>query len=230
VRIFVAGATGATGVVLVPLLEARGHTVAPHVRPATAPRHEMGSHPSAAVFDLDDAPTLCEALRGCDAVVSLVGTMRERFGRGDTYATSDVGTTRALVDAARAAGVPRFVLLSSVGADSGAGAYLRAKADAERIVRESGLTWTLVRPSALVSPADGAEGSHGRRRTPHWLVGAGTALARLPLVGGWVDDMRAIPIGVVAGGIARALEDTAEPGAGRILHGRELWALHAGNA
>ena len=63
-RIFVAGATGATGVVLVPLLEARGHTVTPHVRPATAARHPMGAHPAAAMFDLDDTPALLHALRG----------------------------------------------------------------------------------------------------------------------------------------------------------------------
>ncbi len=226
-RVFVAGSTGATGVVLVPLLEARGHTVVPHVRPATATRHPMGAHPHAAVLELDDTPSLQAALRGCDAVVSLIGTMRARFAAGDTYATSDVGTTRTLVNAARAADVPRFVLLSSLGADSGAGAYLRAKADAERIVRESGLAWTVVRPSALVSPADGAEGSHGRRRTPGWLVGAGAVVARLPLVGGWVDDVRAIPIEVVAHGIAQDLVESAASGSGRILHGRDLWEIRA---
>ena len=229
-RIFVAGATGATGVVLVPMLEASGHTVVPHVRPTTATRHPMGAHSNAAVLDLADTTTLGAALHGCDAVVSLIGTMRARFAEGDTYATSDVGTTRVLVDAARTARVPRFVLLSSVGADSGAGAYLRAKADAERIVRESGLAWTIVRPSALVSPADGAEGSHGRRRTPGWLVGAGAAFATLPLVGGWIDDMRAIPIEVVARGIAQDLEQNAAPGTGRILHGRDLWACRAATA
>jgi nucleoside-diphosphate-sugar epimerase len=230
VRVFVAGATGATGVVLVPLLEARGHVVVPHVRPATAQRHPMGGHPRAAVCDLPTATgegpseALVGALRGCDAVVSLIGTMRERFGAGDTYATSDIGTTRTLVQAARDAGVPRFVLLSSVGA-GGAGPYLRAKGEAERIVRESGLRWIVVRPSALVSPESGGEGSHGRRRTPSWLVGAGAALAGLPLVGGWIDDMRAIPIEVVATGIARALEHDIQDGV--ILHGRDLWRSRA---
>ncbi len=222
-NVFVAGATGATGVVLVPLLEGRGHQVRPHVRPATASRHAMGAHPRAVVVDLAEHDALVAALRGCDAVVSLIGTMRERFGAGDTYASSDVGTTKQLVDAARAAGVPRFVLLSSFGA-GGSGAYLQAKGEAEDIVRNSGLAWTILRPSALVSPSQGGEGSHGRRQTPAWLVTAGAAMAGLPLVGGWVDDVRAIPIEVVAGGIAAALE-RAPALDGRVLRGRELWAL-----
>jgi uncharacterized protein YbjT (DUF2867 family) len=228
VRIFVAGATGATGVVLVPLLEARGHEAVPHVRPATAERHALGKHPRACVCALEDADALTRGLAGCVAVVSLIGTMRERFGSGDTYAVSDIGTTRLLVEAARRAGVPRFVLLSSIGA-GGAGPYLQAKGEAERIVRESGLAWTLVRPSALVSPQTGGEGSHGRRQTPAWLVMGGGLGAGLPLLGGWVDDVRAILIEVVAEGIARALEE-APAHDGKVLRGRELWALRGTRA
>jgi nucleoside-diphosphate-sugar epimerase len=222
-RVFVAGATGATGVVLVPRLRARGHTVIPHVRPATAARHPLGQDPGAAVLDLADGAALDRALAGCDAVVSLVGTMRERFSTGDTYAASDVGTTRLLVEAARRVGAARFVLLSSYGA-GGAGPYLQAKGDAERIVQEGGLTWTLVRPSALVSPTDGMHGSHGRRRTPSWLVGLGAQVARLPLVGPTVDDLRAIPIEVVSDGIVAALEDPSGFD-GRVLAGRDLWSI-----
>jgi uncharacterized protein YbjT (DUF2867 family) len=77
--------------------------------------------------------------------------MRRRFASGDTYEVSDVGTTRQLVEASqRAGGVDHFVLLSSVGAGRPLGAYLRAKAEAERIVVESGLPWTILRPSAFV--------------------------------------------------------------------------------
>ncbi len=222
-RVFVAGATGATGVVLVPRLRARGHTVVPHVRLATAARHPLGRDPDAAVCDLQDDEALDGALAGCDAVVSLVGTMRERFGTGDTYAVSDVGTTKALVSAAGRVRVPTFVLLSSYGA-GGAGAYLKAKGEAEAVLRGSDLTWTIVRPSALVSPTGAMAGSHGHRQTPAWLVTVGGWCARLPLVGSMVDDLRAIPITVVADGIIDALEHGA---GGQILTGRDLWAVSA---
>ncbi|MEW5743039.1 MAG: NAD(P)H-binding protein [Myxococcota bacterium] len=143
--VFVAGATGAVGQVLVPLAEKRGLQVRPHVRPASAGKL---THPGKVALDLGDA-RLVEALRGCTTVVQLIGTMKKRFASGDTYETSDVGTTRQLVDAAKQAGVSHFVLLSSVGAGRPVGAYLKAKARAEALVRESQIPFTIFRPSAF---------------------------------------------------------------------------------
>jgi nucleoside-diphosphate-sugar epimerase len=143
--VFVAGATGAVGHVLVPLAEARGLEVRPHVRPASAAKL---NHPKQVALDLGD-PALADALKGCTTVVQLIGTMRKRFAAGDTYETSDIGTTRQLVDAAKKAGVKHFVLLSSVGAGRPMGAYLNAKAQAEALVRDSGIPFTILRPSAF---------------------------------------------------------------------------------
>lgn len=145
-QLFVAGATGAVGQVLVPLALKRGVDVVAHVRPKSAGKV---SFPRVAAVELA-RPELVDALRGRTTVVQLIGTMRKRFASGDTYETSDIGTTRQLVEAAKAAGtVDHFVLLSSVGAGRPAGAYLKAKAEAERLVRESGLPFTIFRPSAF---------------------------------------------------------------------------------
>lgn len=144
--LFVAGATGAVGGALIPLAARLGLEVVPHVRPKSAGRL---SHPRAVALELTDAPRLVEALRGCTTVLQLIGTMKQRFSAGDTYESSDVGTTAALVAAAKAAGVDHFVLLSAVGAGRPVGAYLKAKASAEALVRESGLDFTIVRPSTF---------------------------------------------------------------------------------
>lgn len=133
--IFVAGSTGAVGQEVVKLAAARGTAIFPHRRKG----------PDG--FDLGDRARLDAALAGCDAIVQLIGTMRNRFASGDTYETSDIGTTRTLC---AAAGGRHIVLLSSVGAGRPVGAYLKAKAEAERLVRESGCPWTIVRPSAFV--------------------------------------------------------------------------------
>lgn len=219
--VFVAGATGATGQVLVPVATAAGLELRLHVRPATAPKSPLGADPRARIFDLADADALREALRGCDAVVSLIGTMRSRFATGDTYASSDVGTTRALVDAARAAGVPRVLLLSSVGA-GGSGPYLQMKGDCEAIVRESGLAWTVFRPSALASPAEGAAGTHGKRWVPPGGTALTAALRGLPGVGGLVARYGPIPIEVLARAMVRTLQ---APRDGEIIEGAALWEL-----
>jgi uncharacterized protein YbjT (DUF2867 family) len=144
-KVFVAGATGAVGRTFVPRAEAAGLTVVPHVRPGSEAKLE---HPNRVVLDLA-SPTLSAALTGCATVVQLIGTMRKRFSTGDTYETSDIGTTRQLVAAAQAAGVSHFVLLSSVGAGRPTGPYLQAKAEAEALVTHSGLAWTILRPSAF---------------------------------------------------------------------------------
>lgn len=145
-RLFVAGATGATGRTLMRLAGTKGAPAVPHARPKSVAR----APPGAAVVDLSDHAGLVAALRGCTTVVQLIGTMRKRFAAGDTYETSDIGTTRQLVDAAKDAGVDHLVLLSSVGAGKPRGAYLKAKAEAERLVRDSGLPYTIFRPSAFV--------------------------------------------------------------------------------
>lgn len=144
--LFVAGSTGATGRTLLGLAPRWPVTLVPHVRPGKA-RESLDSR--AAVLDLDDAPALVAALRGCTTVLQLIGTMRKRFATGDTYESSDVGTTRKLALASREAGVDHLVLLSSIGAGHPVGPYLAAKARAESIVRESGVPWTILRPSAF---------------------------------------------------------------------------------
>lgn len=220
--VFIAGATGATGQVLVPTAAAAGLDLRLHVRPQTAARSPLGADPRARVLDLADVGALAGALAGCDVVVSLVGTMKRRFATGDTYATADIGSTNQLVAGAKQAGVPRMLLLSSVGA-GGAGEYLQMKGECERIVRESGLRWTIFRPSALSSPKEQA-GTHGARWTPPGATAITAALRGLPGVGGLVATYGAIPISVLARAIVKTV---SEPKDGVIVQGNELWELGA---
>jgi uncharacterized protein YbjT (DUF2867 family) len=212
-KVFVGGATGATGRAFVRAAQGAGLDLVVHVRPQSAAKYAalFPTGPAPRAFDLQDAAALGDALAGCDAVVSTIGTMRDRFARGDTYASSDVATTQLLVDGARKAGARRFVLLSAWGADRVPGAYYAAKRAAERIVVDSGLEWTLVRPSMLVGEGRGV-------RLPD-VVGA---LGRVPGLRGVADDARPIPVEVVAAGLVAAARGGM---AGRVLTGRHLWTL-----
>jgi uncharacterized protein YbjT (DUF2867 family) len=200
-RLFIAGSSGATGRRVVALAAKQGLPFIAHLRPK--PGRVAG--PSQAVFELSDRPALVAALRGCTTVLQLIGTMRNRFAAGDTYETSDVGTTRALVDAGREAGVDHVVLLSSVGAGYPLGAYLRAKAAAETLVRGSGIPWTIFRPSALV----------GDERQPPPGFAAITRALRL-------RRWEPIPLELLAAGLVRSAAERAPLEA--VLEGGTLWA------
>lgn len=150
-----AGATGAVGRTVVRLASTHGADFVPHVRPKTAAQGKS-LHPRAAILELSDRSALGQVLEDRTTVLQLIGTMRNRFARGDTYETSDVGTTRQLIEVAKERGtVDHFILLSSVGAGRPFGAYLQAKARAEAIVREAGIPFTIFRPSAFMG-----EGHH----------------------------------------------------------------------
>lgn len=160
-----AGASGATGQTMLALPEAAESPLVPHLRPKTAALNAVD--PRSAVFELTDRARLEETLAGCTTVVQLIGTMRRRFSTGDTYETSDIGTTRLLIDAARATKIDHVVLLSSVGAGKPTGAYLKAKAQAEQIVLDSGIAATIFRPSAFYGA--GHKVPPGAKHLAHWL-------------------------------------------------------------
>ncbi|MBZ4423173.1 SDR family oxidoreductase [Myxococcus sp. RHSTA-1-4] len=204
-RLFVAGATGATGRTVMRQALARGVEVTAHVRPKSASSELAREWPRKAVVELSDGETLVETLRGHSTVLQLIGTMRKRFASGDTYETSDIGTTRQLVEAAKRAGVDHFVLLSSVGAGRPVGAYLKAKAEAERLVRESGLPYTVLRPPAF-------EGEY------HQPIPLLRVLTRLPPLRG----LHPIRLEQLAAVLLRVAERRAP--LGTVLEGDSLWA------
>jgi uncharacterized protein YbjT (DUF2867 family) len=215
-QLFVAGATGATGRSLMSLALSNGVPVRPHVRPKSLQRPEVAAWANTVSFELDDRAALVDALRGCSTVLQLIGTMKKRFASGDTYETSDVGTTRHLVEAASEAGVLHFVLLSSAGAGRPMGAYLKAKAEAERLVTHSSMAWTIVRPGAFV----------GEDRLPQIFGHLGGVnppgaklLTRLPLM----SALRPIHLDQLAAVLLRVALDGAPTST--VLEGQNLWEL-----
>jgi NADH dehydrogenase len=97
--------------------------------------------------DMSDPDTLRAACEGVDAIVHLVAIIR---GKPGDYQRVMAGGTRALVDAARAAGVRRFILVSALGLAEETfelTPYYRAKWDEERTLKASGLEHVIFRPS-----------------------------------------------------------------------------------
>jgi uncharacterized protein YbjT (DUF2867 family) len=108
--------------------------------------------------EVTDPSTLPNALRGAQAVVSTVqfeGYPVENPKKGLTFERVDYDGTVALLAAAKKVGVAHFVYISGAAADENAThPGFRAKGRAERAIRESGLAYTIFRPSLVYGPED----------------------------------------------------------------------------
>lgn len=102
---------------------------------------------------LADPAALAMLAEGADAVLHIAGAVN--VPTREAFAEANIAGTQAVVDAARAAGVRRFIHVSSLAArEPGLSAYGWSKAGAEEVVRQSGLDWTIVRPPAIYGPRD----------------------------------------------------------------------------
>jgi len=152
--IFIAGASGFVGGHLVDYLLAKGHRIRCLVRSESAKRALSVKGAEVISGDITHSETLNNILQPEDFVVHLVGIIEER-GRATFEEVHRKGTSN-LVAAAKNAGVKHFFYQSALGADKGSwSGYLKTKAEAEEIVKKSGLGYTIFRPSLIIGPWDG---------------------------------------------------------------------------
>jgi NADH dehydrogenase len=145
----VTGAFSYTGRHIAEALLARGRRVRTLTR-RPAPSHPLAASVEVAPLVFDDS--LVESLRGAD---TLYNTYWVRFERGATTFEGAVENTAKLFRAAQAAGVRRVVHISVANADAGSPfPYFRGKAQTEELLRGSGVSHAIVRPTLVFGPAD----------------------------------------------------------------------------
>ncbi|HEU4346341.1 MAG TPA: SDR family oxidoreductase [Actinoplanes sp.] len=151
--ILVAGGHGKVALRLLKLLAGQGHTARGLIRSREQSPDLEAAGAIPVLADLENDAALDGYVKGADAVVFAAGA-----GPGSGPArkrTVDLGGAVKLVDAARATGVRRYVMVSSIGAQDPSSAgqamrpYLEAKAEADAYLQASGLDWTIVRPGSL---------------------------------------------------------------------------------
>jgi nucleoside-diphosphate-sugar epimerase len=149
VIVAVTGATGFVGQALLDRAAPAGVTVRALARRPQAPRAGV----TWIAGDLADAAALRDLASGAEAVVHLAGVVNAPDPAEFDRANAD--GTQAMVDAAVAAGVPRFVLVSSLSArEPGLSRYGASKLAGEQRVTAAALDWTVVRPPAIYGPRD----------------------------------------------------------------------------
>lgn len=154
--VFVTGATGYVGSRLLSAL------VSAHDRMTALARHGSPFPESAGDAvksvervegDLFAPESYREAMVGHSTVVHVAALTGKAAPKG--YELINVEGTRMLIDEAKAAGVERFIFVSSIAAkfeDVRRYPYARSKIAGEALVRESGLSWAIVRPTIIVGP------------------------------------------------------------------------------
>ena len=162
-HVAIAGGTGFVGGAIVDELLRRGAqvTVLSHrpepllALPAGASYHRLDV--AGDVTALPGEVALPDALDALVIALAFKGYPMENPRRGETFMARDAGGTERLVALARTAGVGRLLYVSGAGAAADAReAWFRAKWRAETAVRGSGLPFTILRPTWLYGPGDGA--------------------------------------------------------------------------
>lgn len=191
--ILVSGGTGFLGSAIVRELLARGERVAVLGRDASRTRAAFPEGVEAREGDVREPATLAAAMQGIDIVINAVqfpNSPIENRRKGHTFEEVDLKGTRHQVDAAKDAGVRRFVYLSGVGASRDAEKHwFRYKWEAEKYLQDSGIEWVVIRPTWVYGPGD---------VSLNRFLQMGTRLPFVPMFGDGEQEMQPVFIDDVA--------------------------------
>lgn len=193
--VFVTGASGFVGRTLLPALVRGGHGVVALDRSGTL---AAGASAGVSVHrgDLLAPDTYTEALRGCDLVVHLAAATGKASAA--EHQRVNAGGTAALLDACRAAGVPRVLFVSSIAVtfeDQTGYHYAVAKAAAEQAVQRSGLRSVIVRPTMVFGAGSPVEAGLSKLALLPVVVVPGRGRVRVQPI--HVDDLVACLVEIV---------------------------------
>jgi len=172
-RILVVGATGTLGTKITCMLIEQKKPVRCLVRKQSDYKPLMAAGAQIVTGDLKDRQSLGPACQGIGTVITTANSFLRN--EPDNPQTVDLEGNRNLVDAAKTAGVNRFIFISANVADPNSPVpFLQAKAKTEEYLRMSGMTYTILAPNAFmdfwIANAVGLPAINGQ---PVYIVGEG---------------------------------------------------------
>ncbi|WP_321368061.1 complex I NDUFA9 subunit family protein [uncultured Desulfuromusa sp.] len=195
-KVFITGGSGFVGRTMIRQLLNDGHSVCALVRTEGALADFDGVEE--VVGDTTRSETLQEQLSGCDAVIHLVGIIREIPSQRVTFEKLHVESTENILQAAVKQGVKRFLQMSANGTRSDAiTRYHQTKWEAEEMVRRTSLDWTIFRPSLIYGPGD---------QFINMLAQLIKTLPVVPVMGDGRYQLQPVHVTDVAAGFVQALE------------------------
>lgn len=216
--VLVTGATGFIGQAVVGELRAAGHAVRVLVRnPASVASQQLmktqGVELCAGTFS--DRESLSKAVQGIGAIIHLVGIISE-VGE-NTFQSIHVEATRNLLAAAQTLDARRYLHMSALGTrPQAASRYHQTKWAAEELVRQSGLDWTIFRPSIVYGVRD---------QFTNFFARMARCSPVMPVMGAGQGKLQPIAVENVAQAFARALTEPRAIGRTFDLCGPEVFTF-----
>lgn len=217
-NVLVTGGTGFVGREIVRQLHNTGHrTILLARRPEARATREVATLLGARVRpgDVLDGDSLRNTCAGVEAVIHLVGIISECGNQ--TFENVHARGTRNMIFAAQDAGIKRFLHMSALGTRPGSvSRYHQTKWAAEEQVRQSGLGWTVFRPSIIYGPGDGFVNLFARiiRFSPI-----------LPVLGSGQNQFQPVAVQTVASAFVKALTESRAVGEVYDLGGPEMFTF-----
>mgnify|MGYP003401689310 CR=1 FL=1 len=216
-KICILGGSGFVGNYIVRLLAEQGLAV----RVITSKRDHAKAlfvFPSVEIVEgnIHDEAELARMTKACDAVVNLVGVLHDSRKPGQGFERAHVELTRKVIAACKVNKIQRLLHMSALKADlNGPSAYLRSKAKAEQLVRESGLEWTLFCPSVIFGEGDSFLNLFSSLLTVAPALPLAGASAKFQPI--WVEDVAQV--------FANSLDNRATYGQSYNLCGPKIYSL-----
>ena len=150
-HVFITGATGFVGTYILKSLVAAGHSARCLMRDTSSSPGVDDKSIERVKGDVTNPKSLTGLMRGCDAVIHLVGIIEEKPSAGITFKRLHEDATKYVVDEARDSDIDIFIQMSANGArPEGVSAYQTTKWKAEQYVQKAGFShWTIFRPSVV---------------------------------------------------------------------------------
>lgn len=149
-KVFITGGTGYMGSRLIPLLVGRGHEVKALVRKGSETKLAAGATP--VVADPLRLDSYTEWVLGADTFVHLIGVAHPSPAKARAFREIDLPSVQVGVKAARDGGIRQFVYLSVAQPAKMMQAFIAVRSEGERLIRESGISATFIRPWYVLGP------------------------------------------------------------------------------
>lgn len=196
-KVFVTGSTGFVGNHVVKELLEKGHQVSALVRPGSEYKLKQPDKLELITGEVTESADLVQGMKGCDAAIHLVGIIRAFPSQDITFERLHTEATANVIKAAKDAKVPQLLHMSALGAkEDGSTPYLRTKFAAEELVRQSGLNYTIFRPSLIF----------GRGGDAITMFGDMVKKYVVPIIGDGQYRFQPVSVTTVAQGFEKALD------------------------